>query len=84
MISLTVPTTNVSRRVAWAKVAHAYAIVAASLWDFRIHNLRVFDLAAFVFSLRLLLSISTSVAASLVEVEGEDSLSLIWSRRAGE
>lgn len=49
MIALTVPATNVSTRAAWAKIALACAIVAATLWDFRIHNLRVFDLAAFVF-----------------------------------
>ena len=47
--SLTVRPTKVFSRDAAARVALAAAIVAASLWDFRIANLRIFDLASLAF-----------------------------------
>ena len=46
MPSTTWPT-NVFTRPGLARIALACAVVAASLWDFRLDSLRIFDLAAF-------------------------------------
>ena len=47
--SLTVPSTTNFTRATAARIALASAIVAASLWDFRLATLRIFDLVSLVF-----------------------------------